>query len=202
MGRVEHIVTEMLRLQVRILALRRIGRGTMRVWFTRYVRKAPAMTLEHVLVFLLAAIASFLASCLYRTAKERDERSMELARVRYECRRHDANTNAECVVVGNVPTFQMGTDKEAACKVLEEAAELFSAWERAYKPGYDEFNVEQCKLDFEDELADVLQASCNIAHRYGIDDLPPAMMRCEDRNRARGRYGKLSDHTMRMPLAD
>ena len=91
--------------------------------------------------------------------------------------------------------FAMGTDKEAAVKVLEEAAEVYAAWqtyermtknERLQAKWERECNDEQRDV-LADELADVIQAACNLADRYDID-LASAMMRCEDRNRARGRY--------------
>ena len=108
-----------------------------------------------------------------------------------------------------VHPFEMGTDKEAAVKVLEEAAESFAEWQeyKSYAPtkecialGYPECNCEyQCETYtnprsheirrkcLSDELADVIQAACNLADRYGID-LQAAMERCERRNRDRGRY--------------
>ena len=95
-----------------------------------------------------------------------------------------------------VRTFRMGTDKEAALKPLEEAAEVFGAWQETVGCG----KSEQCKecslkdalgcmghIDLADEIADCIQACVNLADRYGID-LQAAMERCEERNRRRGRY--------------
>ena len=50
--------------------------------------------------------------------------------------------------------------------------------------------------DLADEVADVIQAACNLASRYGLD-VAAAMVRCEERNRARGRYcdGKMPSAT-------
>jgi len=79
-----------------------------------------------------------------------------------------------------VRTFEMGTDKEAALKPLEEAAEAYAAWQE----------YEACDFlreEFADEIADCVQACCNLAERHGID-LEAAMERCERRNRDRGRY--------------
>lgn len=91
------------------------------------------------------------------------------------------------------------TDKEQACKVLEEAAEVFGAWQVVETCGHiDAPNVCDCKRYADDcavkayladEIADVIQAACNLAERYGID-VAAAMQRCEERNRERGRYGK------------
>lgn len=95
-----------------------------------------------------------------------------------------------------IHTFEMGAPKESAVKVLEEAAESFGAWQEVdccATPhqciGCDikGFNGCYSLVDFEDELADVIQATCNLAVRYGID-LSAAMERCEERNRTRGRY--------------
>lgn len=95
--------------------------------------------------------------------------------------------------------FRMGTDKEAALKPLEEAAETYAEWQML------DFCLSQgdlCKgceqdgmrngcayrVNLANEIADCIQASVNLAARYGID-LPAAMKRCEERNRERGRYG-------------
>ena len=80
----------------------------------------------------------------------------------------------------SITTFHMGTGKEAALKPLEEAAEIYGAWQSLDK---------KFLLDpFADEIADTIQACCNLAKRYGID-LQAAMKRCQERNSKRGRYG-------------
>lgn len=84
----------------------------------------------------------------------------------------------------SITTFHMGTDKEAALKPLEEAAEVYGAWQ-----DYQRF----CMVGegiIADEIADTIQACCNLAKRYGID-LQAAMKRCQERNRKRGRYEKV-----------
>lgn len=94
-----------------------------------------------------------------------------------------------------VETFQMPcTDKEQAVKVLEEAAEAFGAWQRAQDKSAElvmniyGISMRDCYLhDLADELADVIQASCNLAARYGLD-MTDAMARCHLRNKERGRY--------------
>lgn len=85
------------------------------------------------------------------------------------------------------------TEKEQACKVLEEAAEVFGAWqnlqEAAYVDAYTDangFGVTLAKIDLADEIADVIQAACNLAYRHGID-VAAAMERCTERQRERGR---------------
>ena len=103
-------------------------------------------------------------------------------------------------MVLTVSTFRMGTDKEAAVKVLEEASEAREAWQVLDR--CERRELATCRLDMypnnkqldcqryvdlADELADVIQAACNLAARYGLD-MPDAMRRCEARNRDRGRY--------------
>lgn len=66
------------------------------------------------------------------------------------------------------------TGKVQAVKVLEEAAEVFAAWQRGFRE------------PFEDEVADCMQALANIADMYDVD-LEAAMRRCDERNKARGR---------------
>jgi NTP pyrophosphatase (non-canonical NTP hydrolase) len=97
----------------------------------------------------------------------------------------------------------MGDSKEAALKPLEEAAEVFGAWQDAayacdegfLKNGCcspqgsvpcTEFGYCRMMDDLADEIADTIQACVNLADRYGLD-LADAMERCEKRNRARGR---------------
>lgn len=85
------------------------------------------------------------------------------------------------------------SDKEQACKLLEEAAEAFGAWqthqECIYVDAHTDANglaVTLSKLDLADEIADVIQVACNLAYRNGID-VAEAMKRCTERQRARGR---------------
>ena len=89
-----------------------------------------------------------------------------------------------------VRTFRMDTDKRAALKPLEEAAEVLGAWQEYDKwLGIDiseKYRIEE-RIMFADEIADCIQACVNLADRYGID-LQAAMERCEERNRSRGRY--------------
>lgn len=108
--------------------------------------------------------------------------------------------------------FRMGTDKGAALKPLEEAAEVFGAWQAIYTVAPLEICIESgyplCECEHKsscstfkepssytvrrdilaDEIADCIQACVNLADRYGID-LTAAMGRCEERNFRRGWYG-------------
>lgn len=83
-----------------------------------------------------------------------------------------------------VNTFGLGTDKEAARKIPEEAAEAFAEWVIMT----DTEQGEQGDHRLADEIADCVTACCNLAARYGLD-LQAAIDRVEARNRERGRYG-------------
>jgi NTP pyrophosphatase (non-canonical NTP hydrolase) len=93
----------------------------------------------------------------------------------------------------------MGDEKEAALKPLEEAAEIFGAYQRlepftevpSLCPSYNlgrlwPKNKEVKQRRLADEIADCIQACVNLAERYNLD-LQAAIERCEERNRARGR---------------
>lgn len=89
------------------------------------------------------------------------------------------------VNIGEVATFPGAkADKAQALKVLEEAAEVFGAWQEA--DGYDfaDFLVEPVL----DECADVIQATCNLVAALGATDLAPYMEECRMRNEERGRF--------------
>lgn len=99
------------------------------------------------------------------------------------------------IKLGGVRAFPGAVpDKAQALKVLEEAAEVVEAFKRA-DPG-DVLPVARqfpdCNkriLPLVDEIADTIQACCNLAAALGVDDLAPYLARCEERNRERGRYG-------------
>lgn len=84
----------------------------------------------------------------------------------------------------SVRTFRAGTEKEAALKPLEEAAEVYGEWQ--ILPVFPDGTREGTEY-LADELADTITACCNLAARYGID-LQDAIDRVERRNRERGRY--------------
>ena len=99
------------------------------------------------------------------------------------------------IKLGGVRAFpDVQPTKEQALKVLEEAAEVVEAFKRA-DPG-DVLPVARqfpdCNkriLPLVDEIADTIQACCNLAAALGVTDLAPYLARCEERNRKRGRYG-------------
>lgn len=82
--------------------------------------------------------------------------------------------------------FMMDDEKTAALKPLEEAAEIYGAWEDARD--YERYR-DGCrkKTRLADEIADTITACVNLAFRYGID-LQPALERVERANKDRGRY--------------
>ena len=90
------------------------------------------------------------------------------------------------VYVGEVETFRnVEPSKEQALKILEEAAEVFGAWQAwntADKGG-------ECSslAALVEECADVVQAVCNLVDALGEGCFNDAMEECAERNRARGR---------------
>ena len=94
------------------------------------------------------------------------------------------------VLLGPVEAFPGAVpDKAQALKPLEEAAEAFGAWQswRAWlDSGLDDPGGAPLSALL-DELADCVQACCNLAHALGCSDMRPYMARCEVRNSERGR---------------
>ena len=96
------------------------------------------------------------------------------------------------VKIGDVLAFpNVKPDKAQALKVLEEAAEVFAAWQEWEK--YKDYPSNRIyeQSDLIDEIADVIQACVNLISAYGITDFEVAMTNCEKRNRKRGRYGQI-----------
>lgn len=100
--------------------------------------------------------------------------------------------------LGNVLPFPNAKpDKAQALKVLEEASETVEACKKwLLADGFRKRNSEKVPADWADaefadlmdEIADTIQASCNLAAALGVEDLTPHLARCEERNRRRGRY--------------
>lgn len=91
------------------------------------------------------------------------------------------------VLIGAVRTFEnIQPDKDQAKKVLEEAAELYGAWESLNKGESLDFE------NLEDEACDLLTATCNLLAAFGIRDIQDAMRRCEKRNTEKGRFDNTS----------
>lgn len=92
----------------------------------------------------------------------------------------------------DVQTFDTGcTDKEQAVKVLEEAAEVFGAWQEYEDIWHVRHRIDRetrCIIEdiLADEIADVITAACNLASRIGVD-VAPALLRTAEKNHQRGR---------------
>lgn len=95
----------------------------------------------------------------------------------------------ERVEIGSVAVFRdLEASKAQALKPLEEAAEVFGAWQAWRENGPTLDNTEAGLVDLiVDECCDTIQACVNLAAAYGVRDLTKAMRDCEDRNRKRGR---------------
>lgn len=89
------------------------------------------------------------------------------------------------VKIGEVETFpDAKADKAQALKVLEEAAEVFGAWQQfddCQSPALSRWRVLA-------ECADVIQATCNLLAAMGVTDFAPYMDACRIRNKERGRF--------------
>lgn len=91
------------------------------------------------------------------------------------------------IKLGNVKPFPNAAPTKAqALKVLEEAAEVVEAFKQ--RDPRDETHIGYATANVLDEIADTIQASCNLAASLGVTDLTPYLARCEERNRKRGRY--------------
>ena len=92
------------------------------------------------------------------------------------------------VEIGTVQTFaEVKPDKAQALKVLEEAAEVFGAWQL-----WDDLDPDEKRDGFNAvclmaECADVIQATCNLLAAYGARDFAAYMEACRRRNVDRGR---------------
>lgn len=100
------------------------------------------------------------------------------------------------VSIPPVRTFpNVEPSKAQAVKVLEEAAEVFAAWQDYDRTKSWGDDWDMCVANNEavesivEECCDVIVATCNLLAAMGVDDLTYAMERCEKRNEERGRYG-------------
>ena len=93
------------------------------------------------------------------------------------------------VNVGNVAVIRDGgSPKERARKLVEEAAEAFSAWERFDRAEYDLVAIDAA-CEIAQECADVITAACGLLWSVngGSVDIAPDMLLCKRRNEERGR---------------
>lgn len=93
------------------------------------------------------------------------------------CEVADDKSAGRSVNIGEVATFPgVKPDKAQALKVLEEAAEVFGAWQ-----AFDDYELFY-------ECADVIQATCNLVAAFGVSDFAPYMEECRIRNEERERF--------------
>lgn len=103
------------------------------------------------------------------------------------------------VHIGDVQVFRdLSVDKQQALKPLEEAAEVFGAFQRVEDAACEVIDAggpERAAMEaafhqapaLVGECCDVIQATCNLLAALGVVDAAPAMERCRARNAARGR---------------
>ena len=83
--------------------------------------------------------------------------------------------------IGDVRTFPSPKpNKEQVVKILEEAAEVYSAWEN--------WNDAKMKRSIYRECADLIMAVSNFLASLGISDMSPFIRECEKIQEMRGRY--------------
>lgn len=94
------------------------------------------------------------------------------------------------VLIGEVKHFKYvyADDKLQFTKPLEEAAELFTAWQFWIQRRGNQRYSAKAREKMLDKAADVIQAVVNCVASVGIDDMSELMRRCEKRNTKRGRY--------------
>lgn len=91
--------------------------------------------------------------------------------------------NVEWFNVEIDPTqITVGQMKQLSVKIVEEAAEAMEEGKRCI--------IECDKQKLREELADVIQACCNLAAAFGIFDLRKDIDDCRNRNTDRGRISK------------
>ena len=101
------------------------------------------------------------------------------------------------VNVGKVSVIRNGgSPKERARKLVEEAAEAFSAWER-FDRAYEEYDLEAidaAEREIAQECADVITAACGLLWSIyckdtydGDTDITLDLEECKLRNEERGR---------------
>ena len=82
-----------------------------------------------------------------------------------------------------------GSPKERARKLVEEAAEAFSAWERFDRAEDDLAAIDEAEREIAQECADMITAACGLIWSiYGVDtDITFDIEQCKRKNEERGR---------------
>lgn len=101
-------------------------------------------------------------------------------------------SQSKWVRVGSVRRFDhVKPDKVQALKPLEEAAEVFGAWQDYERSlGIDDRIDKLRRERLLDECADVIQATLNLVAALGVEDFRPWMDECQKRSLERGRITK------------
>lgn len=95
------------------------------------------------------------------------------------------------VAIGSVRPFPSAApDKAQAIKVLEEAAEVFGAWQLRAESAEIGLSTRWIDEDLLEELADCITACANLAAALGVHDLRPYIERARAKNEERGRYAE------------
>lgn len=126
-------------------------------------------------------------SCDAKMRRDLVRRCKELvaSEQRSKCEVADDENAGGSVNIGKVATFPgVKPDKAQALKVLEEAAEVFGAWQ-AFNADQDG-NTSAIFLLL-DECADVIQAVSNLVAALNVVNFAPYMDDCRERNEERGR---------------
>lgn len=93
------------------------------------------------------------------------------------------------VEIGSVRAFpDVRPDKAQALKVVEEAAEVYAAWQ-----DWNSTEDEELEAFVLNEVADCVTACANLAAAFGCDSLEDAINMAEIRNRFRGRYAQAQE---------
>lgn len=93
------------------------------------------------------------------------------------------------VEIGSVRAFpDVRPDKSQALKVVEEAAEVYAAWQ-----DFSSTEDEELEAFVLNEVADCVTACANLAAALGCDSLEDAISMAEIRNRLRGRYAQAQE---------
>lgn len=96
------------------------------------------------------------------------------------------------VNIGDVKTFKLDSlTKDYALKPLEEAAEIYGAYQDFSKIE-DDFKRKEAAISLLNECADTIQATCNVVAALELElgekiSFTDYMMYCQVRNTARGR---------------
>lgn len=94
------------------------------------------------------------------------------------------------MLIGDVKCFKhvYADDERQFTKPLEEAAELFTAWQFWMQCRGNQRYSAKTRAKMLDKAADVIQAVANCVAAVGVDDMSELMGRCEKRNNMKGRY--------------